>query len=417
MVYENKIRILNEIKNIVTDTIDLSKDITDSEIRRMITDAVFQVSKHEYFSISEKQEIVEAVFNSMRRLGAIQPYLDDETVTEIMINGPDSIFIERNGRIIKVPDKFESSEKLDDVIQSVVSRANKVVNEASPIVDTRLKDGSRVNVVLKPIALNGPVMTIRKFPEKPLTIEQLIEWGSITREAADFLKQLVRAKYNIFICGGTGSGKTTFLNVLSNFIPPDERIITIEDSAELQITSIENLIRLETRDMNMEGRGRIGIRELIRTSLRMRPERIIIGEVRGGEALDMLQAMNTGHEGSLSTGHGNSPKDMLLRLEVMVSSAAQLPLNAIRQQIASTIDIIVHLTRMRDKSRKVYEISEVQEYCNGEIILNPLYKFEDNGDDEHGKVRGQLKSTGSKLVNTVKLDMAGLKNERRHGCA
>ncbi|NMB95218.1 MAG: CpaF family protein, partial [Clostridiaceae bacterium] len=291
MVYENKIRILNEIKNIVTDTIDLSKDITDSEIRRMITDAVFQVSKHEYFSISEKQEIVEAVFNSMRRLGAIQPYLDDETVTEIMINGPDSIFIERNGRIIKVPDKFESSEKLDDVIQSVVSRANKVVNEASPIVDTRLKDGSRVNVVLKPIALNGPVMTIRKFPEKPLTIEQLIEWGSITREAADFLKQLVRAKYNIFICGGTGSGKTTFLNVLSNFIPPDERIITIEDSAELQITSIENLIRLETRDMNMEGRGRIGIRELIRTSLRMRPERIIIGEVRGGEALDMLQAM------------------------------------------------------------------------------------------------------------------------------
>jgi len=417
MIYENKSRLINEIKNIVTSNIDLTKDITDSEIKELIIDAVFHVSKREYFSISEKQEMVETVFNSMRRLGPIQPYLEDETVTEIMINGPDKIFIERNGRITKVREKFESIEKLEDVIQSVVSRANKVVNEASPIVDARLKDGSRINVVLKPIALNGPVMTIRKFPQKPVTMEQLIEWGSITREAADFLKQLVQAKYNIFICGGTGSGKTTFLNVLTNFIPPDERIITIEDSAELKITSIDNLINLETRDMNMEGKGKIGIRDLIRTSLRMRPERIIVGEVRGEEALDMLQAMNTGHEGSLSTGHGNSPKDMLMRLEVMVSGATQLPLNAIRQQIASTIDIIVHLTRMRDKTRKVFEISEVQGYCNGEIILNPLFKFEDQGDDEGGKVIGQLKSTGNKLVNTVKLELAGLKNERRHGCA
>ncbi len=412
MMCENKTGLINEIKNIVAANLDLTKDITDSEIKDLIVDAVFQVSKREYFSISEKQEMVETIFNSMRRLGPIQPYLEDETVTEIMINGPDKIFIEKNGRIIKVREKFESIEKLEDVIQSVVSRANKVVNEASPIVDARLKDGSRINVVLKPIALNGPVMTIRKFPQKPITMEQLIEWGSITREAADFLKQVVQAKYNIFICGGTGSGKTTFLNVLTNFIPPDERIITIEDSAELQITSIDNLISLETRDSNMEGKGRIGIRELIRTSLRMRPERIIVGEVRGEEALDMLQAMNTGHEGSLSTGHGNSPKDMLMRLEVMVSGATQLPLHAIRQQIASTIDIIIHLTRMRDKTRKVFEISEVQGYCNGEIILNPLFKFEDLGDDEHGNVIGQLKSTGNKLVNTAKLEMAGLKSKR-----
>lgn len=409
MVYERKTQLLNEIRNIVTDNIDLDRDITDTEIRDIITDAVFKVSKHHYFSINEKHEIVEAIFNSMRRLGAIQPYLDDETVTEIMVNGPDNIFIEQNGRIIRVKDRFESSEKLDDVIQSVVSKANKTVNEASPIVDARLKDGSRVNVVLKPIALNGPVMTIRKFPKKPLTMDQLIKWGSITREAADFLKVLVQAKYNIFICGGTGSGKTTFLNVLSNFIPSDERIITIEDSAELQITSIKNLISLETRDMNMEGKGKIGIKELIRTSLRMRPERIIVGEVRGEEALDMLQAMNTGHEGSLSTGHGNSPKDMLLRLEVMVSSAAQLPLNAIRQQIASAIDIIVHLTRMRDKSRKVFEISEVQGFNNGEIILNPIYKFEDKGDDDEGRVVGSLISTGNKLVNKAKLDLSGFK--------
>mgnify|MGYP000846728280 FL=1 len=325
-----------------------------------------------------------------------------------------NIFIERNGRINKVNDKFENSEKLDDVIQSVVSKANRVVNEASPIVDARLKDGSRVNVVLKPIALNGPAMTIRKFPQKPLTMEQLIEWGSITNEAAKFLRQLVQAKYNIFICGGTGSGKTTFLNVLSNFIPADERIITIEDSAELQIASIENLISLETRDINIEGRGKIGIKELIRTSLRMRPERIIVGEVRGEEALDMLQAMNTGHEGSLSTGHGNSPKDMLLRLEVMVLSAAQLPLDAIRQQIASTIDIIVHLTRMRDKSRKIFEISEVQEFINGEIILNSLFKFKDEGDNKEGKVIGQLESTGNKLINTVKFDIAGLRKGERY---
>jgi len=414
MTYECKKQILNDIRNIVTSNIDLGKDITDAEIRNMITDAAFEVSKQHYFSINEKQEMVETVFNTMRRLGVIQPFIDDETVTEIMINGPNNIFIERNGRINKVNDKFENSEKLDDVIQSVVSKANRVVNEASPIVDARLKDGSRVNVVLKPIALNGPAMTIRKFPQKPLTMEQLIEWGSITNEAAKFLRQLVQAKYNIFICGGTGSGKTTFLNVLSNFIPADERIITIEDSAELQIASIENLISLETRDINIEGRGKIGIKELIRTSLRMRPERIIVGEVRGEEALDMLQAMNTGHEGSLSTGHGNSPKDMLLRLEVMVLSAAQLPLDAIRQQIASTIDIIVHLTRMRDKSRKIFEISEVQEFINGEIILNSLFKFKDEGDNKEGKVIGQLESTGNKLINTVKFDIAGLRKGERY---
>lgn len=415
MISDNREQIHNSVKKIVTSNIDLNKDITDSEIRDMITDAVFEISKERYFSIKEKQEMVENVFNSMRRLGVIQSLLDDDTITEVMVNGPDDIFIEKGGRITRVPKKFENAEKLNDVIQSIVSKANRIINEASPIVDARLKDGSRINIVLNPIALNGPVMTIRKFPKLPITMEDLIGWESITKEASEFLQLLVKAKYNLFICGGTGSGKTTFLNVLSNAIPSDERIITIEDSAELQITSIDNLIRLETRNMNVEGRGKIGIKELIRTSLRMRPERIIVGEVRGEEALDMLQAMNTGHEGSLSTGHGNSPKDMLLRLEVMVLSAAQFPLEAIRLQIASAIDIIIYLTRMRDKSRKVFEISEIQGICKGEIVLNSLFKFVDQGDDENGKVKGKLKSTGNKLINTQKLEMMGITKSKRWG--
>jgi len=315
----------------------------------------------------------------MRRLDVLQPLIDDKSITEIMINGPDSIFIERDGRVSKLNVKFESRRKLEDVIQTIVSRVNRTVNEASPIVDARLPDGSRVNVVLPPIALNGPVVTIRKFPEKPMTIEQLIKYGSITEEVAEVLERLVKAKYNIFICGGTGSGKTTFLNALSNFIPKDERIVTIEDSAELQITGVENIVRLETRNANTEGKGEITIRDLIRTSLRMRPERIIVGEVRGKEALDMLQAMNTGHDGSLSTGHANSTKDMLSRLETMVLSGAEMPLEAIRQQIASAIDIIIHLGRLRDKSRRTLEITEVVEYKNGQIVLNPLYEFVEEG--------------------------------------
>ncbi|NSW91268.1 MAG: CpaF family protein [Firmicutes bacterium] len=401
--------LINEIKAIVSDRVDIRSNISDAEIRELITGVVFEKSRQSYLSIKEKQEIVESVFNSMRRLGILQPLIDDCSITEIMINGPDNIFIERQGSVHKLDIRFENEENLEDIIQSIVSKANRVVNEASPIVDARLKDGSRVNVVLKPIALNGPVMTIRKFPSEPVTMEKLMELGSITLEGVQFLKNLVKAKYNIFICGGAGSGKTTFLNALSNFISEDERIITIEDSAELQITGIKNLVRLETRNENMEGKGRISIRDLIKTSLRMRPERIIVGEVRGEEALDMLQAMNTGHDGSLSTGHGNSPKDMLNRLETMVLSAAPLPLQAIRQQIASAIEIIVHLSRMRDKSRKTLEITEVAGIKEGQIVLNPLFIFEDEGDTEDGMVKGSLRRTGNEMVRKAKFKGAGIK--------
>lgn len=404
----DKASLVAEVKKTVSDSIDLGKDISDEEIRDLITNIVFEKSKQFYLTVSEKREIIEAVFNSMRRLDILQPLIDDPSITEIMVNGADDIFIERNGRIEQIDAKFESVQKLEDVIQSIVSKVNRTVNEASPIVDARLSDGSRVNVVLKPIALNGPIMTIRKFPEKPMTIEQLISFGSLTEEVAKVLEAMVRAKYNIFVCGGTGSGKTTFLNALSNFIPKDERIITIEDSAELQIVGIKNIVRLETRNANTEGKGEITIRDLIKASLRMRPERIIVGEVRGAEALDMLQAMNTGHDGSLSTGHANSSRDMLSRLETMVLSGALMPIEAIRQQIASAIDIIIHLGRIRDKSRKVLEISEVVEYRDGNILLNPLYEFVEEGETKDGKVIGFLKRTDNEMVNTLKFKMAGI---------
>lgn len=302
-----------------------------------------------------------------------------------------------------MPLAFESREQLEDMVQRIVSRVNRSVNEAQPIVDARLPDGSRVNVVLNPIALAGPLVTIRKFPEKPLTMQQLIQMNSIAPEAAEFLQRLVAAKYNLFVCGGTGSGKTTFLNVLSNFIPPHERIITIEDSAELRLSNVENLARMETRNANTEGVGEIPMKALIKTSLRMRPERIIVGEVRGEEALDMLQAMNTGHEGSMSTGHANSIADMLTRLETMVLMAAPLPLEAIRKQIASSIDIMVYLSRFRDGSRRVVEIAEVSGYRDGDIVLNPLYRFAEEGEDSRGRVQGSLKPTGAQLENTTKL--------------
>ncbi len=315
MEIEEKERLIAQIRKQISDSIDLRKDFSDEEIRDVITNVVFERSKDYYLNVGEKKEIADAIFNSMRRLDVLQPIIDDKSVTEIMINGPDSIFVERDGRVSKLDIRFENRRKLEDVIQTIVSRVNRTVNESSPIVDARLADGSRVNVVLHPIALNGPVVTIRKFSEKPMTVEQLIKYGSITEEVADVLERLVKAKYNIFICGGTGSGKTTFLNALSNYIPKDERIVTIEDSAELQIVEIENIVRMETRNANTEGKGEITIRDLIKTSLRMRPERIIVGEVRGKEALDMLQAMNTGHDGSLSTGHANSTKDMLSSLK------------------------------------------------------------------------------------------------------
>jgi pilus assembly protein CpaF len=327
-----------------------------------------------------------------------------------MINGPDNVFIEKSGKLQKLDKQFESSRRLEDIIQRIVGLAGREVNQASPIVDTRLPDGSRVNVVLPPIALCGPTITIRKFSKTPMTVEKLIAYGSITQEIADKLQLLVKAKYNIFISGGTGSGKTTFLNALSNYIPANERVITIEDSAELQIKGVENIVSLETRNANAAGVGQITIRDLIKSSLRMRPERIVVGEVRGGEALDMLQAMNTGHDGSLSTGHANSTEDMLSRLETMVlQGAAGLPLEAIRQQIASALDIIVHLSRLRDHSRKTMEITEVLGYENGKIQLNPLYVFEEDENSTLEKVSGSLNRTKNPLVDDFKLKLAGIK--------
>jgi pilus assembly protein CpaF len=329
-----------------------------------------------------------------------------------MINGPKDIFIEKQGKLQKLNKEFENERRLEDIVQKIVGMAGREVNQANPIVDTRLPDGSRVNVVLPPISMHGATVTIRKFSKTPMTVEQLLKYKSITPEVAKVLEILVKAKYNIFICGGTGSGKTTFLNAVSNFIPKDERVITIEDSAELQIVGIDNLVSLETRNANASGSGEITIRDLIKSSLRMRPERIVVGEVRGGEALDMLQAMNTGHDGSLSTGHANSTKDMLSRLETMVlQGAAGLPLEAIRQQIASALDIIIHLSRLRDKSRKTMEITEVCGYKDGEIILNPLYVFEEDENSTLMKVSGSLKRTGNKLQNDMKLKMMGYYEE------
>ncbi len=414
MSVQVKPELIQEIKRIISDHLDLQKELGDEEIEEVITRAVFEKAKETYISVEEKQFLVRYIFNSMRRLDIIQPLLDDHTVTEIMINGPQDIFIEKEGRISKLNIAFENKEKLEDVIQSIVSKVNRTVNEATPIVDARLEDGSRVSVVLTPIALNGPILTIRKFPEQPLTMAQLIACESLDQQAAAFLERLVKAKYNIFISGGTGSGKTTFLNVLSNFIPGDERIVTIEDSAELQITGVKNIVRMETRNANTEGKGQITIRDLIKTSLRMRPDRIIVGEVRGGEALDMLQAMNTGHDGSLSTGHANSSADMLSRLETMVLMAADFPLEAIRQQIASAVDIIIHLGRLRDKSRRVLAIDEVVGYRDGEIKLNPLFVFKELPGEQPQtteKVAGILERTGNPLSHTAKLKMAGFSIE------
>ncbi len=362
------------------ETIDFAGNLTEDEVYARIDDVLLSHFERKAFSPLEIKRFREEIFSSLKRMDIIQQYLDDESVTEIMINGKDDIFIEKSGKLIKTGKKFDSEKKLNDVIQQIVAGCNRSVNEANPIVDARLSDGARVNIVLAPVALNGPIVTIRRFPKEPITMEKLLSFGSISEEAADFLKQLVIAKYNMFISGGTGSGKTTFLNALSQFIPSDERIITIEDSAELQLLNAENLVRLETRNSNIEGCSPITIRDLIRTSLRMRPERIIVGEVRGAEALDMLQAMNTGHDGSLSTGHANSTIDMLKRLETMVLMGMDLPLEAIRGQIAGGIDIIVHLARQRDHSRKVVEISEITGFVNGVIAINKLF------DHKNGKL-------------------------------
>ena len=399
-------RCRQEILKQVYGKIDLSREVSDDEIQGMIDDLIIQLGRSYALSLTQRQKLGKSIFYTIRKMDVLQELVDCNDVTEIMINGTDNIFVEKAGEIFKWDKCFESREKLEDVIQQIVAKCNRAVNEASPIVDARLENGARVNIVLAPIALNGPIVTIRRFPDKPISIEDLINFGSITREVADELEKLVISGYNIFISGGTGSGKTTFLNALSNYIPHNERIITIEDSAELQIQGIPNLVRLETRNANAEGTRAITIRDLIKSALRMRPDRIIVGEVRGSEAIDMLQALNTGHDGSLSTGHANSSRDMLARLETMVLMGMDLPLAAVRRQIASGVDIIVHLGRLRDKSRRVLEICEITGYEEGEIQMQTLYQFEEAG-EENGRVLGELKKM-NKLMHTDKLLRNGL---------
>lgn len=399
-----------KVRQRLLERIDFTRDMDDGEIREMIDEEIVLVGRYGYLSLLEKNRLGKELFYSIRKLDILQELIEDENITEIMVNGPECIFIEKDGKISRFEHHFENREKLEDIIQQIVAGANRVVNESNPIVDARLKNGSRVNVVLSPIALNGPILTIRRFPKDPINMKKLLAIGSITKEAAVFLKRLVIAGYNIFISGGTGSGKTTFLNALSGFIPLHERIITIEDSAELQIKGIENLVRLETRNANIEGCMPISIRDLIKSSLRMRPDRIIVGEVRGSEAIDMIQALNTGHDGSLSTGHANSARDMLYRLESMILMGLEIPLPAIRRQIASGVDIIVHLGRLRDHTRKVLEIVEVIGFEDGEIITAPLFEFEEEGEDEAGKIKGSLKKVGD-LLHKEKLRSAGIRED------
>lgn len=411
MDFEQEQQFVADIKKYIAENLPLSK-MSDEELEEKVEEAVLARIGNQYCSIEQRVSIVQQVYSSIRGFGLLDSIINDDTITEVMINGPENVFIEQNGRLFKLDKQFESQRRLEDIIQRIVGLAGREVNQANPICDTRLPDGSRVNVVLPPIALCGPTLTIRKFSKTPMTVEKLIQYGSITQDIADKLELLVKAKYNIFICGGTGSGKTTFLNAVSNYIPRDERVITIEDSAELQITGVDNLVSLETRNANASGAGQITIRDLIKSSLRMRPERIVVGEVRGGEALDMLQAMNTGHDGSLSTGHANSTQDMLSRLETMVLQGAEgLPLEAIRQQIASAVDIMIHLSRLRDKSRKTMEITEIVGYENGQIILNPLYVFEEDENSTLEKVSGSLKRTKNPMKNDFKLRLAGIKTE------
>ena len=371
----------------VIEKMDMTCDMEDEELQELIHEVLEEASKEEFIPLQEKIRISKELFNAFRKLDILQELIEDDEITEIMINGTDHIFLEKAGRIFESDRRFVSVAKLEDVIQQIAAGANRYVNEASPIVDARLEDGSRVNVVLRPVALNGPIMTIRKFPKEAVTMKQLIDWGSISQEAVNFLKILVESKYNIFVSGGTGSGKTTFLNALSDYIPKDERIITIEDNAELQIKGVSNLVRLEARNANLEGEGAVTIRDLIKSALRMRPDRIIVGEVRGDETVDMISsAMLNGHSGSMSTGHANNPMDMLHRLETMMLMGIELPLIAIQQQIASALDVIIHLGRLRDKSRKVLEITEVLGYENGRIQLQTLYKFQEEG-MEDGKIK------------------------------
>lgn len=408
MTQEEMTKVIMEIQEVILQKLDINSSISDQTILSLIEESVLRFAHTVYLSMDEKKEVIQRTFYAIRKLDVLQEILEDQEITEIMVNGPDQIFIEKQGRLEPYPKKFLSKEKLEDVIQQIVGKVNRTVNESSPIVDVRLQDGSRVNVVLPPVAINGPIVTIRKFPADPITMEYLVSIQSITMQAAEFLKKLVQAKYNIFISGGTGSGKTTFLNALSAYIPKEERIITIEDSAELQIQNIPNLVRLEVRNANLEGKNEVTIRDLIRSALRMRPDRIILGEVRDAAAYDLLSVMNTGHDGSLSTGHANSPNDMLKRLEALVLTAVDIPLLAVRSQIASAIDIVVQLGRLRDRSRKVLEIDEMIGMDGTEIIMRPLYCFKEQGEDEKGNVIGQLAATPNALYHTQKLKASGM---------
>lgn len=408
-----------QLQETVRQRMDMSSELSDAQIGEIIDSVIMEKSREVYMSAVTKLTLRQELFNAIRRLDLLQELIDDKTVTEIMVNGADAIFYERDGRIYTWDRHFESREKLEDVIQQIVSRSNRQVNESIPIVDARLKDGSRVNVVLDPVALNGPILTIRKFPEEAITMEDLIRWESISQEAAEYLKVLVKAGYNIFISRATSTGKTTFLNVLADYIPKTERVITIEDSAELQIHGIENLVRMEVRQADGDGVSNVTLRDLIRTSLRMRPDRIIVGEVRGEEALDMIQSMNTGHDGSLSTGHANSPQDMLSRLETMALFASDIPIQAIRKQIASSIDIIVQLERLRDRSRRVTAIAEVLDCTEDAYILNPIFEFHEQDNlvmesssygDIPERVVGQLERTGYHLMHRRKLHAAALES-------
>lgn len=396
-----------EIYQAVMDKMDFERDISDREIALLIDEVIVSESKVKTIEIADRGKLKKDIFYAIRKLDVLQQFIDNPDITEIMVNGKDHIFIEKDGVLIETENHLISEEKLNNLITQIVSKCNRRVNESSPIVDARLDDGSRVNVVMSPISIDGSVITIRKFPKNPITMDRLIQIGSISEEAVLFLQKLVIAGYNIFISGGTGCGKTTFLNALSGFIPKEERIITIEDSAELQLLEVPNLVRLETRNQNAEGCMEITIRDLIKTSLRMRPDRIVVGEVRGSEAVDLLQCLNTGHDGSMSTGHSNSAADMISRLETMVLMGMDLPIEAVRRQIASGIDILVHLGRLRDKSRKVLQIMEILEYKNGEIILNTLFEYEETGESEDGKVVGRLYRKGE-LAHKEKLMATGL---------
>ena len=398
-----------ELHRRIFQEIDLSEELEDEELVEIIYRVLEEYSEEKYLSLKEKTELGKELFNTFRKLDVLQEFLEDESITEVMINGTQSIFLERDGKILQSEKRFASRRKLEDVIQQIVSETNRMVNESTPIVDTRLSDGSRVNVVLYPIALNGPIVTIRKFTKEIITLERLQTLGSVDKDIISFLKILIKSKYNIFISGGTGSGKTTFLNALSQYIPNDERVITIEDNAELKLAGIPNLVSLEARTANVEGKGEISIRDLIRTALRMRPDRIIVGEVRGKEAIDMLQAMNTGHDGSLSTGHANTPGDMISRLETMVLMGMDLPLPAIQRQIASGLDILIHLGRLRDKSRKVLSVEEIVGYENGTVKRNVLYRFQETG-TKCGKIEGKWVKE-NEMKNREKLLAAGYRQE------